>query len=62
MFTFKEGRVDMMGGGGALYDWRGVTDLMSSGLVVTGFSIAARQNIWIETLQKVQYTSYEMRC
>ena len=40
----------------------GVTDLMSSGLVVTGFSIAARQNIWIETLQKVQYTSDEMRC
>ena len=29
------------------WNWRSVTDLMSSGLVVTGFSIAARQKIWI---------------
>ena len=38
---------DMIGMG----QW--VTDLMSSGLVVTGFSIAARQNIWIEASPKV---------
>ena len=42
-----KGREDMIGGslqGGGGDDW-GVTDLMSSGLVVTGFSMAARQNI-----------------